>query len=186
MGQRSRAGRFSAVALDKRRTRCVLINPYGFIERRLTNQDLRAVRKLPLSTLPSDMSDDVMRMAMWLGGDVCYAMYAAPTHMVKFGRTADFRRRWATIEGRSGMRVQPLAAWRCSDTVRWESELFVRYSAARGIGEWFDADVVLPDLRRQFVGDVTALRLVANRRRPPVPLIVEPTDGSHEEVRFCG
>jgi hypothetical protein len=84
------------------------------------------------------------------GEDLVYGFYVKPTDSVKLGRTRDVRARWSKIEQSTGMPAQLFAVWLTADSRGLERVLHSRFQEARGLGEWFKAEGVLPSLFDEF------------------------------------
>lgn len=119
--------------------------------RRVTAYELTCLRRLsPKAALEYDPPRDVMighGLRDLVQGDVCYAFYAKPTHKVKLGRTTSLPERWRQLELSSGMLLQLMSVWHCSNSRELESRLFAHYSEYRTVGEWFNPEAVINDLK---------------------------------------
>ena len=141
--------RRSYVQLDSAGTRCIVMNDQGTLTVRLSAYELSLLKR---SARGSNEEQRRAAMVATLSGPCCYAFYAKQTHMVKIGMTQNVIRRWAEVENRSGMAIQLMAVWHTAEPRRYERSLHDRFSAWRGLGEWFAADEVIRLITEEMRG----------------------------------
>lgn len=128
----------------------VVWRPDRKLQRGLSAYELTCIRNMSVRTLDvrSHQAETGKRLQPLLAGDVCYAFYAKPTSKVKIGRTTDLPARWRRLETGSGMLLQLLSVWHCPDSRQLEADMFDRYNDCRTVGEWFESEPVIADLKR--------------------------------------
>lgn len=137
--------RRSFVALDRANTRCIVVDRAGSVAARLTAYELSLLRR-QAEVLGSTEWERISRVVAMLESPCCYSFYAKPTHMIKFGMAQNVIRRWREIENRSGMPIQLTTVWLTDHPRALEKRIHTRFATSRGIGEWFDAESVIPAL----------------------------------------
>lgn len=133
---------------DGQGARCLIVGADGAVRERLNGYWLTEIRSGALSAL---------------GGPGCYAFYCGATHQVKIGHSLYVDGRWLALEKAMGTYLQPLMKWESPDIRHLERRLHDRFADARTIGEWFDADAVLPYLRNAVTPEVVVEGWVGSR-----------------------